>query len=100
MIIKRSITETGSTFALQTDHTPAFNTVHIIAAVIGVIGVIAAVVAVIIMFKQKKKKRQLSTTTTLIQPNTERFGQFAHDFDNQIEPQKSSISPPPPPYYP
>lgn len=126
LFTKRS-TLSGSTFAVHTEHTPAFNTVHIIAAVIGVLGVVAVAVAIVIICNRRKKRKQ----QIIVQPPpmNERFGQFATDFDNHIEPPKpavveepspmmqqhqlnlklhttipipssSSTNPPPPPYYP
>ncbi|GAA5799441.1 hypothetical protein EDC94DRAFT_401370 [Helicostylum pulchrum] len=101
----------GSTFATYTEHTPVFNTVHIIAAVIGIIGAIGVAVTVLLFYRKRKStdnllkvkadieqnmieripsdRRRATTTTTTI--TSDRFGQFASDFDNNVQPPKPAV---------
>lgn len=105
----------GPTFASNTQHTPVFNTVHIIAAVIGIVGAIAVFITVIFFCRRKRNKNnsiqkvksdieanmiqtqrshQTTTTTTTItttELTQDRFGQFANDFNNNVEPPKPAI---------
>ncbi|KAI9359450.1 hypothetical protein BD770DRAFT_386073 [Pilaira anomala] len=103
----------AGTFATHTEHTSAFTTVHIIAAVIGVLGAIAVAVTVIMFCRKRKSKTALKmkadiernmieripTTTPVL---VDRFDQFATDFDptvtalRSLEGQTMSTPPPPP----
>ncbi|KAG2233338.1 hypothetical protein BDF21DRAFT_397749 [Thamnidium elegans] len=100
----------GSTFATYTEHTPIFNTVHIIAAVIGIIGAIGVAVTVFLFCRKRKSgdnllkvkadieqnmieripsdRRRAAVATTL---TNDRFGQFASDFDNNVQPPKPAV---------
>ncbi|GAN10854.1 hypothetical protein MAM1_0414c10404 [Mucor ambiguus] len=109
-LVKRSASG-GSTFATHTEHTPAFNTVHIIAAVIGIVGAVAMAVTIFLMCKRKRNRRRDShnnrkaftanvsndiesnmTQTSIQNSNNLRFGQFASDFDNHVEPPKPAVT--------
>ena len=95
----------GSTFASNTDHTPVFNTVHIIAAVIGILGIIAVIFTVIFVCRRKRNKKTIQQVkedieNKIIQQqrshqssihSENRFGQFANDFDNAVVPPKPAI---------
>lgn len=115
----------GPTFASNTQHTPVFNTVHIIAAVIGIVGAIAVFITIIVFCRRKRNKKSsiqkiksdieanmiqtqrshhntsysFTTTTTTTAAATgaatgmtdNRFGQFANDFNNSVEPPKPAI---------
>ena len=98
----------GSTFATHTEHTPAFNTVHIIAAVIGIVGAVTMAVTIFLICKRKRNRRnsqnKKATLTTAVndvesnmtqaitENNNIRFGQFASDFDNHVEPPKPAVT--------
>lgn len=84
------------------NHTSAFNTVHIIAAVIGVIGAIIVAITIFLLCKRRKKVKSTDTISKVETPvmsqvtnrnsSHSRFGQFATDFDNPpIEPPKPAI---------
>ncbi|KAI8992295.1 hypothetical protein BDB01DRAFT_832610 [Pilobolus umbonatus] len=78
----------GGTFATRAEHTPIFNTVHIISAVIGIVGIIAVAVTIVFIWKKKRKNTDIEHNT--MQPVQLQFDQFATDFNNTLEP------PPPP----
>jgi heme/copper-type cytochrome/quinol oxidase subunit 1 len=98
----------GSTFATHTEHTPAFNTVHIIAAVIGIVGAVTMAVTIFLICKRKRNRRnsqnrkatlatavndvESNMTQTITENNNIRFGQFASDFDNHVEPPKPAVT--------
>lgn len=108
----------GPTFASNTQHTPVFNTVHIIAAVIGIVGAIAVFITIILFCRRKRNKSNnssiqkvksdieanmiqtqrshqtshtTSSTTAAAEMTDNRFGQFANDFNNSVEPPKPAI---------
>lgn len=114
--------ESRSTFIINTEHTPVFNTVHIIAAVIGIIGAIGVAVTVLLFCRKRKSRDNLlkvkadieqnmieripsdrrratatananasATTTTTTVTTNDRFGQFASDFDNNVQPPKPAV---------
>jgi heme/copper-type cytochrome/quinol oxidase subunit 1 len=105
-IHKRSPTNGGSTFATYTEHTPVFNTVHIIAAVIGILGAIAVAITVCITCKRRRNQQRRNSAQAINCPastdleshlttpssNINRFGQFASDFDNTVEPPKPAVT--------
>jgi cell division protein FtsN len=106
-IHKRSPTDGGSTFATYTEHTPAFNTLHFISAVIGVVGAIAVAITVCIICKRRRNQKRKDSGTQAINcpPSADieshlttaslpsnRFGQFASDFDNIVEPPKPAVA--------
>ncbi|KAG2200226.1 uncharacterized protein EV154DRAFT_559369 [Mucor mucedo] len=77
----------GSTFATNTEHTPAFTTVHIIAAVIGIVGAIAVTITIFLYCKKRKHDSLLKIKSDIEQDMLQRapatrFGQFATDFDH------------------
>lgn len=91
-VVEKRSTYTGSTFAVHTEHTPVFNTVHIIAAVIGVIGIIAVAIAILIICNRRKKRKKKASLDTSTNIETMTFmNQFANDFDNHVEPPKPVI---------
>ncbi|OBZ86222.1 hypothetical protein A0J61_05725 [Choanephora cucurbitarum] len=93
----------------QRHHSPAFNTVHIIAAIIGIAGAVAAAITIFLLCKRKRSKTQAhsnksgtkheyssnnsnnddvfgsqtnsSHSHSNSQTNYHRFDQFANDFD-------------------
>lgn len=89
-------------------HTSAFNTIHIIAAVLGVVGAIVVGLSIFFICKRKRKRKDLDNQT---EKNTSH--QFASDFETTESPMMqqqqlqiklqhthSSVTFPPPPYLP
>ncbi|KAI8887422.1 hypothetical protein K501DRAFT_321443 [Backusella circina FSU 941] len=91
----------GSTFATHTPHTSAFNTVHIIAAVIGIIGACVVGITIFILCRRRRRrrnaknesnrdieKRHIQEVATLASTATinQRFDQFASDFERNNTP--------------
>lgn len=103
----------AGTFATHTEHTSAFTTVHIIAAVIGILGAIAVAVTVVMFCRKRKSKTALKMKADIERnmieriPTTtpvavDRFDQFATDFDPTVTalqppPEGQTMPPPPPP---
>jgi hypothetical protein len=87
----------GSTFATHTPHTSAFNTVHIIAAVIGIVGACLVGITIFILCRRKRRNAKqvnkdiekshvqeaASASTDTIH---QRFDQFASDFERNNTP--------------
>ncbi|CAO3684147.1 unnamed protein product [Rhizopus stolonifer] len=89
-------------------HTSVFNTIHIIAAVLGVVGSIAVGLSIFFICKRKRKRKDLDNQT-----EKKTNHQFASDFETTESPMMqqhqlqiklqhthSSVTFPPPPYLP
>ncbi|KAI7906621.1 uncharacterized protein BX663DRAFT_497116 [Cokeromyces recurvatus] len=96
---KRS-TSGGSTFATHTEHTPIFNTIHIIVAVIGIVVAIAVAIIIFILYKRRRKQSYLKrdvennrmTESTDISIQQTIINRFASDFDNHVEAPKPVVT--------
>jgi hypothetical protein len=104
LLASRSLSA-GSTFATHAPHTSAFNTVHIIAAVIGIVGACLVGITIFILCRRKRRNAKqvnkdiekshvqeaASASTDTIH---QRFDQFASDFERNNTPPPPHVEQP------
>ncbi|KAI8879136.1 hypothetical protein K501DRAFT_336285 [Backusella circina FSU 941] len=91
--LSKRVHSSGSTFITHTEHTTIFNTVHILAAVIGIVGAFLVGIAIFIACRKKRRKKkdienngssemaQVEQLPSGVNNDLSRFSQFANDFE-------------------